>query len=76
MLNITELNFTSHDLADAVEWGDGWCLACGERANTVQESVISECDSCGAVAVISGVDLNALRERLNFLTLAKESGML
>ena len=43
---------TQSDLLEAENWGDGFCMACGKREPTVPSPNASECEDCGAVAVI------------------------
>lgn len=43
---------TQSELLEAENWGDGFCLACGKREPTVPSPNASECEDCGAVAVI------------------------
>lgn len=40
------------DLLLAIDWGDGFCLACGDSAHTVDGPNAEECETCGAVAVL------------------------
>ena len=52
---------TSWDLAQAKDWGDGWCLACGERQVSLPDArVVHVCATCDETAVVSAEDLEAI----------------
>lgn len=40
------------DLLHAAEWGDGYCLACGEKHFSVEPPNATPCDACNALAVL------------------------
>jgi Zn finger protein HypA/HybF involved in hydrogenase expression len=63
-LNISTLQVNRSDLLDAKEWGDGYCLHCGEPSHGAEEGQLTECPSCGVQAVMSGTDLLLLARAL------------
>lgn len=56
---------TLKDLLDAADWGDGYCLACGELEHTVEGPHASECESCGTVAVLPALTILSFQTRLD-----------
>ena len=63
-LNLSNLQVTRSDLLDAKEWGDGYCLNCGELVHTVEERELAECPHCGTISAVSGADLLHLALKL------------
>lgn len=64
MLNPQNLEINRGDLLSALEWGDGYCLSCGERVHSVEDGAVEECPSCGNALVFSGGDLLRLAAKL------------
>lgn len=57
------------DLADAEEWGDGWCLACGVREPSLEDGhATHECSECGERAVVAAADLTEIARKLALAT--------
>ena len=57
MLNPTTLEIDRGALLEAADWGDGYCLSCGELAHGAEDGQFAECPSCGQHLVMSGTDL-------------------
>ena len=56
---------TKHDLEQAKDWGDGYCIVCGElQASLRSERVLHACDSCGEIAVLSADSLQQIARRI------------
>jgi len=53
------------DLLDAADWGDGFCLACGERSHTVVGPNAEECDECGTIAVLPALTILSFQAKLD-----------
>jgi len=53
------------DLLDAADWGDGFCLSCGERSHTVVGPHAEECEECGTIAVLPALTILAFQETLD-----------
>lgn len=64
MLNPLDLSVSRSDLLEADDWGDGYCLSCGERVHGAEDSTLSECSCCGQILVMSGGDLLRLAKKL------------
>lgn len=53
------------DLLDAADWGDGFCLSCGERSHTVTGPNAEPCDECGVVAVLPALTILTFQAQLD-----------
>lgn len=53
------------DLLDAADWGDGFCLACGERSHTTEGPNAEACDECGVIAVLPALTILSFQEKLD-----------
>ena len=55
---------TKHDLEQARDWGDGWCVACGAEQPSVEGgAAVQECSECGERAVLSAEGLAFIARR-------------
>lgn len=53
------------DLLLAADWGDGFCLACGELAHVVVGPHAEECEACGVVAVLPALVILQFQAQLD-----------
>lgn len=64
-MDLTLPIITQHDLAQARDWGDGWCVACGALQTNVEGSAcVQECSECGERAVLSAEGLAFIARRV------------
>lgn len=63
-IDLSKLEVNRNDLLDGKEWGDGYCLHCGEAVHSLDEGELGECPHCGSVAAMSAADLLLLAFKL------------
>lgn len=64
-MDLTLPIITPHDLEQAREWGDGWCVACGATQTSVEGGAcVQECTECGERAVLSAEGLAFIARRI------------